>query len=41
MKPGPAFKEILTAVETEQLEGHLKEREEALEWVKQTYFNGK
>jgi len=41
MKPGPAFKEILTAVETEQLEGKLKEREEALVWVKDTYFNGK
>lgn len=41
MKPGPGFKEILTAVETEQLEGHLKDREQALVWVKQTYFDGK
>ena len=41
LSPGPKFKEILTAVETEQLEGKLKEREEALVWVKDTYFNGK
>jgi poly(A) polymerase len=34
MKPGPKFGEILEAVETRQLEGGLKDREEALEWVK-------
>jgi tRNA nucleotidyltransferase/poly(A) polymerase len=34
LKPGPMFKEILEAVETRQLEGALKDREEAIEWVK-------
>ena len=34
MKPGPKFGEILEAVETRQLEGALKDREAALEWVK-------
>ena len=34
MKPGPKFGEILEAVETRQLEGGLKDREEAIEWVK-------
>jgi poly(A) polymerase len=34
LKPGPRFREILEAVETRQLEGALKDREEALEWVK-------
>jgi poly(A) polymerase len=33
LKPGPRFGEILEAVETRQLEGALKNREEALEWV--------
>jgi putative nucleotidyltransferase with HDIG domain len=33
MKPGPEFGEILEAVETLQLEGALKTREEALDWV--------
>src|SRR6266581_2588574 len=37
MKPGPKFGEILEAVETRQLEGALKTREEALEWVKREY----
>ena len=37
LKPGPKFGEILDAVETRQLEGILKTREEALEWVKQEY----
>src|SRR2546430_2081136 len=32
MKPGPKFGEILEAVETRQLEGWLKNREEAVEW---------
>ena len=37
LKPGPKFSEILDAVETQQLEGRLRSREEALEWVKQEY----
>ena len=37
LKPGPKFGEILDAVETRQLEGILKTREEAIEWVKQEY----
>ena len=37
MKPGPRFGEILEAVETRQLEGALKTREEALDWVKKEY----
>lgn len=38
MKPGPKFGEILEAVETRQLEGTLKDREEALEWVKTEFL---
>jgi poly(A) polymerase len=34
LKPGPRFGEILEAVETRQLEGALKNREEALAWVR-------
>jgi poly(A) polymerase len=34
LKPGPRFGEILEAVETRQLEGALKNREEALQWVR-------
>jgi poly(A) polymerase len=37
LKPGPKFGEILEAVETRQLEGMLKDRAEALEWVKAEY----
>jgi poly(A) polymerase len=37
MKPGPKFGEILEAVETLQLEGTLKSREEALDWLKHEY----
>ena len=37
MKPGPRFGEILEAVETRQLEGTFKTREEALDWVKREY----
>src|SRR5213082_357167 len=37
LKPGPKFGEILEAVETRQLEGGLKDREEALEWVRKEY----
>jgi poly(A) polymerase len=35
LKPGPRFGEILEAVETRQLEGALRDREEALAWVKE------
>lgn len=35
LKPGPAFGEILEAVETRQLEGVLRDREQALEWVRE------
>jgi poly(A) polymerase len=38
LKPGPNFGEILEAVETRQLEGALKDREEALSWVKQEFL---
>ena len=38
MKPGPKFGEILEAVETLQLEGALKTRDEALDWLKREYF---
>src|SRR5438034_8118990 len=41
MKPGPKFGEILEAAETQQLEGKLRTREEALEWVKREYSLGK
>lgn len=40
MKPGPKFGEILEALETLQLEGALKGREEALDWVKREYSPG-
>ncbi|MEY2481322.1 MAG: hypothetical protein QOI04_2249 [Verrucomicrobiota bacterium] len=40
LKPGPKFGEILEAVETRQLEGALKDRQEALDWVKQEYSLG-
>jgi poly(A) polymerase len=38
MKPGPQFGEILEAVETRQLEGGLKDRDEALAWVKAEFW---
>ncbi len=38
LQPGPKFGEILEAVETLQLEGELRERDEALAWVKREYF---
>ena len=41
LKPGPKFGEILEAVETQQLEGELHTREEALAWVKKEYSLGK
>ncbi|MFL6529369.1 MAG: CCA tRNA nucleotidyltransferase, partial [Chthoniobacterales bacterium] len=37
LKPGPAFTEILDAVETRQLEGGFKDRDEALEWVRKEF----
>jgi len=36
-RPGPAFKEILDAVETAQLEGKLRDRAEAIGWVSANY----
>ena len=41
LKPGPKFGEILEAVETQQLEGKLRTREEALDWVKREYSLGR
>src|SRR5947208_13834951 len=41
LKPGPKFGEILEAAETQQLEGKLRTREEALEWVKGEYSLGR
>ena len=32
-KPGPRFREILTEIQTLQLEGGLESREQALEWL--------
>ena len=40
-KPGPEFGEILEAVETRQLEGRLRNADEALEWVTKRYLSGK
>ena len=40
MKPGPKFGEILEAVQTRQLEGALKDRQEALDWIKREYSLG-
>jgi poly(A) polymerase len=40
MKPSPKFGEILEAVETRQLEGALKDRQQALDWVKAEYLDG-
>ncbi len=39
MKPNPKFGEILEAVETRQLEGALRTRDEALAWIKQEYLS--
>jgi len=38
-KQGPVFKVILTDVEDQQLEGAIKSREEALEYVKREHNN--
>ena len=40
LKPGPRFGEILEAIETRQLEGMLRTRDEALNWVKREYASG-
>ena len=40
LAPGPLFKQILTALEDEQLEGRISTREEALEWVCANYLGG-
>jgi poly(A) polymerase len=40
LKPGPRIGEILEAVETRQLEGELRSRDEALEWVMKEYSLG-
>jgi len=40
LKPGPKFGEILEAVETHQLEGKFRDREDALQWVQRQYFGG-
>jgi len=39
--PGPRFSEILTAVEDAQLEGHLRDRDAAMEFVQRTYREGR
>jgi poly(A) polymerase len=36
-RPGPLFREILSTVEDEQLEGRLRERDEALRFVRRQY----
>jgi poly(A) polymerase len=38
LKPGPRFGEILEAIETRQLEGALRDRAEALAWLRQEYL---
>jgi poly(A) polymerase len=40
LKPGPRFGEILEAIETRQLEGMLRDRDQALAWVKKEYSLG-
>jgi hypothetical protein len=41
LTPGPMFRSILTQVEDEQLEGRLRERDEALRFVAAQYAGGK
>ncbi|MBM4064302.1 MAG: CCA tRNA nucleotidyltransferase [Planctomycetes bacterium] len=38
LKPGPVFKDILTKIEDEQLEGNLKTKEEAIEMAKSLIY---
>lgn len=40
LKPGPCFKKILDAVEDEQLEGHIKDRENALAYIREKHQEG-
>ncbi|GEM_PF-122740 len=40
LKPGPLFKEILNALEDEQLEGRISTRREALDWLRSRYLGG-
>ena len=40
LRPGPKFGEILEAVETRQLEGGLRDRDEALAWIRKEYSLG-
>lgn len=40
LKPGPRFKEILETIQTEQLEGRILEREEAMEMLKRLAGEG-
>jgi poly(A) polymerase len=40
LRPGPKFGEILEAVETRQLEGALRDRAEALTWIRKEYSLG-
>src|SRR5215831_6688591 len=40
LKPGPKFGEILEAVETRQLEGMLRTKQQALDWIKREYSLG-
>ena len=37
LSPGPRFKEILTKVEDEQLDGRLTTRQHALDFIKDGY----
>ncbi len=37
LQPGPHFKQLLDAVQIEQLEGRLADRDEALEWLKERF----
>jgi poly(A) polymerase len=36
-KPGPGFREMLSAIEDAQLEGSLRSKEEALEFVRREF----
>jgi poly(A) polymerase len=40
LRPGPKFGEILEAVETRQLEGGLRDHDEAIAWVRKEYSLG-
>ena len=40
-RPGPLFKEILARVEDEQLEGRVRERQQAIEFVSANYMSKK